>query len=120
MAEHFILPMLDRAFQMPAEVLGTVERNTEIKIGLFTLWALGWDPVEDIACAAQIPRQKCGPTAKAAHAADFLVRDGENVCIIGEAKHWQASEKQWDQGVKQLHRYRKAIGVPAAFLTTGC
>ena len=37
--------VINQAFQDTGATLGTVERNTEIKVVFLTLWALGWDPI---------------------------------------------------------------------------
>ncbi len=44
-----ILPFLEYALKAPETTLGTVERNTEIKVAYFTLVALGWEPIRDVA-----------------------------------------------------------------------
>ncbi len=110
---------LQRALEAPEKFLGTVERNTEIKSVYLALWALGWDPVEDIALGFHIHREKIEPEAKAAVAADFALRDEIGLCAIGEAKQWFANEKTWSEAIDQLRRYQKAIPVPRAFLTCG-
>ena len=112
------LTILDRVLNNPQPVLGSVERNTEIKVVLFTLCALGWDPVSEIAFAFQIWRQKV-PPAKAAQAADFVLQDGIGLCAVGEAKHWGAKDPAWDRGLKQIRRYQEALHTPRAFLTSG-
>ena len=115
-----LVSLLNRAFEAPEEVLGTGERNAEIKIGFLALWALGWHPIDDIALGAQIPRNSFEPVAGAANAVDFLVRTGSStICIVGEVKHWHTKEPAWQKGLTQLRRYRNAIPAPLAFLTTG-
>jgi hypothetical protein len=113
------LTILDRVLEQPVPALGSIERNTEIKLVFFTLCALGWDPVDDIAFAFQISTKNLHGTAKAAHAADFALRDDKGLCAIGEAKHWGAKELSWAQGLKQVRRYQEALKTPLAFITCG-
>lgn len=111
--------LLDIAFKQPGAVLGTVERNTEIKVVYLMLWALGWDPVLDIACGFHLPRDKVKGDAKAANAIDFALRDNGGLCAFGEVKQWHVGSKQWDEGLAQIRRYQRAILVPRAFLSCG-
>jgi hypothetical protein len=117
MEEH-ALQIIDRVFTDPEEVLGTIERNTEIKVALFVLCALGWDVAKDMAFAFQIRRGTIDG-AKAAHAADFALRDEQGLCAIGEVKHWQVPDIGWARGLVQVQRYQRALGTPRAFLTCG-
>lgn len=111
---------IKEALHCPEEYLGTVERNTEIKVVYPVLCALGWHPVKDIAFGFQINRHDCEKTARAANAADFVLRDGDRLCAVGEAKHWFALDKKtWGAGLKQLRRYQKALRAPRAFLSSG-
>lgn len=117
--EDKLVDTMTRALQNPDTALGTGERNTEIKIAFLVLWALGWDPVNEIALGAQIERGKLGD-AKSSNAADFLVRDGAGkICVVGEAKHWFLREKAWETGRQQLIRYLNAVRAPRGFLTSG-
>ncbi|MHC4342813.1 MAG: hypothetical protein ACYSX0_21690 [Planctomycetota bacterium] len=113
------IELLQQALDAPDTCLGTVERNTEIKTIYFALWALGWNPVRDIALGFHIPRTKLGEGAKAAHAADFALRDSVGLCAIGEAKHWFVGERAWDNALPQIQRYQRAIKTPRAFLSCG-
>lgn len=113
------IQLLQLALDTPDTCLGTVERNTEIKIVYFALWALGWNPIRDIALGFHIPRSKLGEGAKAAHAADFALRDDVGVCAIGEAKHWFIGEKAWKNVISQIERYQRAVKTPRAFLSCG-
>jgi predicted type IV restriction endonuclease len=116
---NIVLDAHERALQAPEKFLGTVERNTEVKTAYLALWALGWDPIEDIALGFHIARSKLGEDAKMAQAADFALRDEIGLCAIGEAKQWFMDENAWSRGIDQLRRYQKAVPVPRAFLTCG-
>jgi hypothetical protein len=113
------LTIIDRVLKQPVPVLGSIERNTEIKLVLFTLCALGWDPIDDIAFAFQISTKNLHGTAKAAHAADFALRDNIGLCAIGEAKHWGVKGLSWARGLNQVRRYQDALKTPLAFITCG-
>ena len=54
--------------------------------------------MDDIALGAQIARTRLTPEGKKAHAMDFLVRNGPNMYVIGEAKHWFADARpgEWE------------------------
>src|SRR3989338_11235930 len=116
--QNIYMSLIKEALRCPEDYLGTVEMNTEIKVIYFTLCALGWDPVKDIALGFQInkrnfPRKdKSNKEAKAANAADFVLRDGDHLCAVGEVKHWFASDKKtWDAGIEQMKRYQEALDI---------
>jgi len=113
------IQLLQLALDRPDSYLGTVERNTEIKAIYFALWAIGWNPIQDIALGFHIPRSKLGDRAKAAHAADFALRDSIGLCAIGEAKHWFIGDKAWTNAISQIRRYQSAVNTPRAFLSCG-
>jgi len=112
------LAIVDRAITNPRDALGTIERNTEIKVVLFVLCALGWDVASDLSFAFQIKRATLDG-AKAANAADFALKDDLGLCAIGEAKQWGVDDRGWDRGLAQVKRYQRALGTPRAFLTCG-
>jgi hypothetical protein len=109
--------VIQRAFDAPSTSLGTVERNTEIKVVFLMLWELGWDPVNKIATCFQIRRDSFKPPAKAALAADPALRDDFGLCAIGEVKQWYDSD--WPKAEEQLRRYQSSLMLPRAFLTCG-
>ena len=113
------IELLDQIFANPKKYLGTIERNTEIKVVYLILQALGWNTVEDIALAFQIPRKKVGEIAKAAHAVDFAVRDAVGLCALGETKQWFIRDKEWAVAVNQIKRYQTAVHAPRTFLSRG-
>jgi hypothetical protein len=120
--ERQLIETIDRAFREPETALGGGERNVEIKIVFLVLWALGWDPVKDVFLGFQIPKEKIGDRAEASHAADFVLRgDQDRVCVVGEAKEWFIDEKgkRWEEGIRQIERYTKALPVSRAFLACG-
>jgi hypothetical protein len=114
-----VLRDLDAVFRSPERCVGTVERNTEIKVVLPILVALGWNIAKDIALCFQIDRRKIGTGARAAHAADFALRTPRGLVGIGEGKQWYAGSAAWADGEAQVRRYQQALGLPRAFLTTG-
>lgn len=113
--------VISQALQSHETTLGTVERNTEIKVVYLTLWALGWDPIQDIACNFHIPRTKFQDGGvKMAKAVDFAVRDSRGgICLLGEVKQCSVKSKKWEEGHEQIRIYQKAIKVPRVFLTSG-
>lgn len=113
------IELLDQIFANPKKYLGTIERNTEIKVVYLILQALGWNPVQDTALAFQIPRKKVGEIARAAHAVDFALRDAVGLCALGEAKQWFIRDKEWAVAVNQIKRYQTAVRAPRAFLSCG-
>jgi predicted type IV restriction endonuclease len=122
MREH-LEAVITQALQNSKDTLGTIERNTEIKVVYLTLWALGWDPVSDIACNFHVHRFKFqGGSAKMAKAVDFAVRDSTGgICLLGEVKQWSTNveSKRWEKGKEQILKYQQAINIPRAFLTNG-
>lgn len=76
-----ILPFLEYALEAPETTLGTVERNTEIKVACFTLVALGWEPMRDVALGFCIERAKLEGGARAANAVDFCLRDAKGIWV---------------------------------------
>ena len=113
--------VISQALQNHETTLGTVERNTEIKVVYLTLWALGWDPIQDIACNFHIPRNKFqGDRVKMAKAVDFAVRDSSGgISLLGEVKQCSVKAKKWEKGIEQIQIYQKAIKAPRVFLTSG-
>lgn len=112
------LDVIQRIFEDAEDSLGTIERNTEVKVVFLVLWELGWDPVHEIALCFHIPRSRVRPPAKAAVAADLALRDELGLCGIGEVKQW-CYKKDWANAERQISRYRDALEVPLAFVTRG-
>ena len=112
-----LIEAIDFALKEPKAALGGGERNSEIKIAYLVLWALGWHPSRNVLLGFQISGI---PDAKASHAADFVIRDNDDrLCAVGEAKQWYIGDKDWEEAIDQLSRYRKALPVSLAFLTSG-
>jgi hypothetical protein len=114
-----VLSAHQRALDAPERLLGTVERNTEIKTAYLALWVLGWDPVEDVAFGFHVAPTEPGVRANKTRAADLVLRDQVGLCAIGEVKHWFSDDKDWSIGIEELRRYQRAVPVPRAFLTCG-
>ncbi len=113
------LIILDHVLKQPFSALGTIERNIETKFIYFVLCALDWHPVEDIAFCFHIPKTKIGEPAKAAHAADFALKDEKGLCVVGDAKSSSVTKAAWNRGILQVRRYQEVLGTPLAFLTSG-
>lgn len=120
--KDLLIEKISQALRESSNVLGSCERNTEIKIAYLALWALGWDPVADIGLGFQIPAAKIGPKAGGSNAPDFVVRDGAKIFMVGEAKYWAIDEhepKKWKGGQDKLSTYLHALPAPRGFLTCG-
>ncbi len=112
-----LVDAIQRAFDAPETSLGTIERNTEMKVVFLMLWELGWDPVLEIAGCFQIRRESFEPASRSALAVDVALRDNLGLCAIGEIKQW--FDDDWPKGRSQLLRYQSSLKVPRAFLTCG-
>jgi len=103
----------------PMPILEPWSATLKSRRSISPVWALGWNPIRDIALGFHIPRAKLDGGAKAANAADFALRDDIGLCAIGEAKHWFIGDKAWNNAIAQARRYQSAVGTPRAFLSCG-
>ncbi len=116
------IELIQQAFNGADDHLGTVERNTEIKVVYLMLWELGWHPIREIGSCFQIDKNSVTPPADAALAADYVLRKDEDLCAVGEVKYWKIGSrgsKEWPKAVAQARQYQAALGVPWAFITCG-
>lgn len=109
--------ILQHCFDNPANCLGGIERNVEVKIVFLTMVELGWDPATNLGLNFQIPKELFGGTATTSLAIDMVARDDIGICVAGEIK---AHHKvKLDAHVPQILRYRDSLRAPLAFLTNG-
>lgn len=109
--------ILRRCFENPADSLGGIERNVEVKIVFLTMVELGWDPATRLGLNFQIPKELFGGAATTSLAIDLVARDDVGICVAGEIK----ARHKVNLGVHipQILRYRDALRAPLAFLTNG-
>lgn len=109
--------ILLRCFENPADSLGGIERNVEVKIVFLTMVELGWDPATKLGLNFQLPKKLFGDAATTSLAIDLVARDDAGVCIAGEIK--ARHKVNLEAHIPQILRYRDALQAPLAFLTNG-
>jgi hypothetical protein len=109
--------ILQRCFDNPANCLGGIERNVEVKIVFLTMVELGWDPATNLGLNFQIPKELFGGAATTSLAIDMVARDDIGICVAGEIKAHR--KVNLDAHVCQILRYQDALRAPLAFLTNG-